>query len=229
MKKTYFLFIIPLFLIFSCSEDEIKVYKSGDYIQFSNSVVDSSTYSFLPYPDSSQLRFPLAVELIGMPSKADRKYKIGVVSKLTSAPKENYEIPSEFIFRAGMAKDTCWILLKKTPEISKKPVRLTVELVASEDFQIGQTEYATSIIYISNVIFKPDWWTKAVTRYYLGDYSDKKYQLFIEVTGKMDVVDEEELRNNTLLLKYHLLKEKDAGRTVYEDDGTEMTVSLIMG
>ena len=78
---------------------------------------------------------------------------------------------------------------------------------------------------------KPQWWNSNVTRYFLGDYSDKKYRLFIAVTGKteIDVANEEELRYYTLLLKYHLLAEKEAGRTVYEDDGKEMTVAYLPG
>ncbi|MDO5665726.1 MAG: DUF4843 domain-containing protein [Bacteroidia bacterium] len=231
MKKLYILFTIVLFCFSSCKEDAIMTYSGGDYIQFNKPVTDSLTCSFLLYSGLSEVAFPLPVELVGMPKPSDRKYKVEIDQEFTNAPQANYEIPKEFTFRSGMAQDTCWLTLRKTPEISIKPVRLVVKLVESSDFKLGQTEHTKSIIYITNIIAIPDWWNTRVRRYYLGVYSDKKYRLFIQVTGKitMDVRNEDELRFNTLLLKYYLQKEKDAGRTVYEDDGTEMKVTLTTG
>lgn len=231
MKKIYILLSVALFLLASCHEDAIMTYKGDNYIQFSKPVTDSLICSFLIYPTLSKIEYPLAVELVGMPQQSDRKYKIEVDETLTNAPKENYEIPTEATFRAGKAIDTCWITLKKTPEISIKPVRLVLKLKESSDFRLGQSEYTKSIINISNVISQPEWWNTTVRRYYLGIYSDKKYRLFIQVTGKvvLDNKNAEELRLYTLLFKYYLIKEKEAGRTVYENDGTEMKVNLVTG
>ena len=39
---------------------------------------------------------------------------------------------------------------------------------------------------ISDIAAQPDWWTSVVIKSYLGKYSDKKYQLLIEVTGESD-------------------------------------------
>lgn len=231
MRKIYIPFILIAFLMFSCKEDKIMLYKSADFLQFNKAATDSSICSFLPYPDKGKIEFPLAIDLIGNLTQTDRKYRLEVVTDRTNAPKENYEIPAECVFRAGMYKDTCWITLKKTPGISQKPVKLVLKLVESPDFKVGQTERSMAVIYVSNVISKPDWWNSEVTYYYLGDYSDKKYHLFVQVTGKItiNIKNSEELRLNTLKLKYYLLKEKEAGRTVYEEDGTEMKVSLITG
>lgn len=70
-----------------------------------------------------------------------------------------------------------------------------------------------------------------MTGSYLGDYSDKKYTLFIQETGvaDLDPNNADELRYYTIIFKNYLLREKDNNRTVREEDGTEMTVNLIGG
>lgn len=231
LKHSSLIGILLLIIAFSCSEEKIITYNADNYLQFSQSIKDSSICSFLAYPDFSEIKHPLSVELVGIPENRDRLYKIKVVSELTNAPKQNYHVDSEFTFKAGLVKDTCWITLKKTPEISLKPVRLVVAIVDSDDLKAGQTEYIMNSISITNTISQPSWWTEKITAYYLGYYSDKKYRLFVKLTGKldMDVNSDDELRYNTLLLKYYLMKEKENGRTVYEDNGKEMTVALITG
>jgi hypothetical protein len=133
--------------------------------------------------------------------------------------------------KAGKVIDTCWISTIKTPQIAQQAVRLTVRLEETSAFKVGQTDKSAAIIYISNVLMKPGWWTERVTDSYLGEYSDKKYRLFIEVTGEAEIDSSNipELRDYTLMLKNYLQKEKDAGRTVYEENGKEMTVEYFGG
>ena len=206
-------------------------YNSFNFLQFTQPHTDSTIGSFLAYPDSEEIELALAVELTGIPLSKEGKFKISVVPELTSAPPDNYEIAPEFIFGPNRTVDSCRIKLRKTPEISKKSLSLVLELCETDDFKTGHSESCIARIHITNVLSKPTWWNDKITRYYLGDYSDKKYLLFIKITGKSEInpQDEEEVRYNTLLLKYHLIKEKEAGRTVYEDNGLEMQVNLIIG
>jgi len=150
---------------------------------------------------------------------------------LASASDANYSLPASFTLKAGHLTDTAWITVKKTPDLAVKPVRLVLKITASDDLKVGQSDYALSILYISNIIAKPDWWDQNMTDNFLGDYSDKKYKLFIQVTGvsDLDPNDDSQERYYTILFKDYLLREKDAGRTVYEDNGTEMTVAFIGG
>jgi hypothetical protein len=233
MKKLhiYYLLALTLVTVAACKKDNIMLYKGDSYIQFSKNYVDSSLFSFLALPDKDQALTPMPVELIGTPMDKDRTYKIEVVKDLTSAAAANYSIPDSFTLKAGHIIDTAWITVKKTPDITVKPVRLVLQIASSNDLKAGQNDYSVSILYISNVIAKPDWWDEEVTDSYLGDYSDKKYKLFIQVTGlsDLDASDATQLQYYTILFKNYLLREKDAGRTVYEDNGMEMTVALIGG
>ncbi|MHA4810226.1 DUF4843 domain-containing protein [Flavitalea flava] len=233
MKRLLFYYLpaLALLTVAACKKDKIQLYKGDSYIQFSKNYIDSSLFSFLALPDKQEALTPMPVELVGPPENRDRIYKIEVVKELTSATDANYSVPVSFTLKAGHLTDTAWITVKKTPDLAVKPVRLVLKIVSSEDLKTGQSDYAVSILYISNVIAKPDWWDENMTDNFMGDYSDKKYKLFIQVTGvsDLDANDTNQQRYYTILFKNYLLREKDAGRTVYEDNGTEMTVALIGG
>lgn len=231
IMKRIILFICLFALFHGCTRDNIDVYQDNNYIQFSKYLADSSMCSFLAYPNEEELLFPVIVEVVGFPVPQDREYQISVFGDYTTASQEHYELPEHFIMKAGCVVDTCWIVFKKTEDLATESQRLTIQLDETSDFELGQVEKRRNIIYVSNVISKPEWWTSSVTSSYLGKYSDKKYRLFIEQTGKADLDPDNitELRYYSIIFKNYLLKEKDAGRTVKEEDGTEMTVSLIGG
>lgn len=233
MKNIRYLYILCAVLLLgqSCKKDDIDPYTGGTYIQFVRGFTDSSLFSFLGLPDQDVATVPVAVQLTGMPEDRDRTYKIAVVNDLTTAPTANYELPNSFTLRANRVTDTAWITVKKTPEISVKPVKLVLKMEKTDDFEIGQINHAAIILYISNVVARPDWWDGNIEGRFLGSYSDKKLLLFIEVTGvsQLDPEDENQIRYYTLIFKNYLLREKDAGRTVYEENGAEMTVEMIGG
>jgi hypothetical protein len=233
MKSTRYLAIILATLLCTqaCKKDNIDVYAGETYVQFSRGYADSSLFSFLALPNSNEGTTPLAVELVGFPENRDRHFNVTVVKELSTAPEANYVLPKSFTLRANRTKDTVWMTLKKTPEIAIKPVKLVLKLEPTTDFKVGQSDHAALILYISNIVARPDWWDGSVEGSFLGEYSDKKYKLFIDVTGRseLDNTNEYEVRYYTTIFKNYLLREKDAGRTVYEDNGSEMTVAMIGG
>lgn len=218
-------------LLYACKKEGFQLYESGNYIQFVKHVNDSTLSTFLALPNDDEQLHPVAVELVGFPEDRDRTFKMSVVDNLTTAQQTNYSIPESFVLRANRTVDTAWITLRKTPDIAVATVRLVLGLEGGDELMVGQTDYSVGIIIISNVISQPQWWTTTVTSTYLGAYSDKKYRLFIEVTGVSDVnsTDLNELRYYAIMFKNYLLKEKDEGRTVYEENGNEMTVTLLGG
>ena len=230
MKKIY-LFLGIILVLGACSKDDIKTYGGDNYLQFMKVVTDSSVCSFLAYPNDNELEFPVEVEVIGLPSEGEREYKISVDQEKSTATIANYRLPEKFTMKPGKVRDTCQITFIKTAEISTVALRLFLKLKPTADFELGQTECRSAIIYVSNVVAKPNWWTDNVTRSYLGAYSDKKYRLFIQETGKADIDSDniEELRYYTIIFKHYLQKKKDANEMVREDDGTEMTVALVVG
>jgi hypothetical protein len=233
-KRIIYLSLVGLLCsIAACREDKIMLYNDANYIQFTGYAVDSMTCSFLAYPDRNELSFPLSVEVVGLSSNRDREYKLSVIESYTNAPEANYRLPDKFAMPAGKVVDTCYLTIRRTAEISRKALRLSVRLEETTDFKVGQTDKASAIIYISDVISKPDWWTSSVTSSYLGEYSDAKFRVFIQVTGvsEFDSADIVALRTYTLMLKNYLQQQKDKGGAyiVREDDNTEMTVAYYGG
>ena len=173
----------------SCSEEKIMTYSEKDYIVFSRYLKDSTNFSFLAYPGAEQAEFKIPVKLIGMPSDKDRKYKVSVMADETDAPADSYILQTEQVFHAGKVTDTCVIILKNTPELKTRSRRLVFRLEASEDFGLGQVDRLAHILNVSNMLFQPAWWNSTVRAYYLGNYSDKKFELFLMVNdGKLEFV-----------------------------------------
>lgn len=235
MKRKYIYYIwfcLLGIMVMSCSEDDIALYDDLDYIQFSKYFADSSTCSFMAYPTKESLEYPVVVEIVGMPETRDREYKISVVKEYTTAVPETYTLPDKFILRAGQVIDTCWITMHKTKAIGQVAERLTIRLEETSDFKLGQSDCREAIIYISDVLIRPDWWLDTQIEWvYLGSYSDKKYRLMMELTGIVDLDpgNVDQLRSVAILMRNYLEKEKEAGRKVTEEDGTEMTVAYIGG
>jgi len=227
MKNVILLFLLTITLLSACKRDDIDVYNSINYVQFSASLLDSTTCSFLGHADLLQLKHPLVVEVVGFPATVDRTYKVRVVDTLSTTDADVFELPETLTIKAGKVVDTCWITFNKTAAIGVAPQRLVVGLEPTSDFELGQREYLYNIIYVTNAISKPAWWD-SVSSSYLGAYSDKKFRLFIELTGvaELDPTDKVTVRSYAHKMKNYLLEQKDAGTPVLEDDGTEMTVNV---
>ncbi len=234
MRKylTYILLFFFACYFNACSEDAIDTYSDADYLQFTKYLKDSTQFSFLAYPNVDEAVCGLEVKLIGMPSDKDREYKVEVMNEFTDAPTGSYTLPQRNVLKAGKTVDTCFIVLKKTAELSQRSRRLTVRLIETEDFKLGQSDCIVSIINITNVLSKPAWWNSTIDKTWLGEYSNKKYELFIQVNDglvNLDTSDKHLVRNSTIKLKNHLKKMKDQGQTIYDENGQEVVVAYIGG
>lgn len=230
MKTYIFLIAGFVFLLSGCQKTELTVYGTDNYIQFSNLVKDSVTFPFLFYPGEDEVLFPVPVELAGQSLSANMAYKLVVDEKYSTAIAGfHFDLPDNIVFHAGKYKDTCLIKLIRTPDLKTTEVKLVLRLEGNENFKLGQQDYSMMIIRINDRLVKPEWWNNRVTTYYLGNYSDLKYELFIQETGVADFTgkSESELRTYALKFKYYLQKEKQAGRVVKEKDGKEMEVKVL--
>lgn len=231
MKTILKIFLFGILFFISCNKAQILLFDGDDHIQFVNHVNDSTLHTFLSNPEADEMLIPLYVELVGKPKNKDREFKVSVVERFSTADEKHYSLESRYYLGAGKVRDTIYFKGIKTLDLSSQPVKLVLNVSGMSELKSGQEEYSNAILYLSNVISKPNWWTDNVDKRLLGVYSDKKYKLFIQLTGVIDVDinDEASLREYSIIMKNYLLKEKDAERTVYEDNGIEMTVAIIGG
>lgn len=57
-------------------------------------------------------------------------------------------------------------------------IRLVVEIVPSDELQVGQFERSKAVIHLTKDAVKPEWWTLEVSAGLLGNYSSLKYKTF---------------------------------------------------
>ncbi|MDR2130874.1 MAG: DUF4843 domain-containing protein [Odoribacteraceae bacterium] len=232
MKNIFLSTAFILLLACGCEQQDIPTYNdltSDRYVYLYRAWTDSTETSFFFYPGQTEILYPVSVRSTGT-SDQDETYKIAAVAELTTAPAGTYEIPAAPVMRAGRDIDTCYIKLKLADILNTTKVRLVIQLQPSEHFLPGRTEYREAIIWFHNIIAKPAWWTSTVTSQYLGEYSDEKYTLFLDVVGvDLRGATDSQLRNYALVFKKYLTDKKnmDPPETVYEKDGREMTVTVL--
>jgi hypothetical protein len=241
MKKSL-LFAMALGVAFAaCSKEEVPLYDTENvhFIEFVAPTEDTATFSFMFHPEveaGAAYDLAIPVKILGQANAKDREYKVTVVDSLTSATEgTHFTMPEKFVFRAGLFEDTLFVKLHRTADLKTVKVTLGLRIENNNVFYAGQTTYRESIWVISDQISQPAWWTTYATdRYesveymFLGEYSDKKYGLLIEVTGVSDWTDlsTDERRVLALQLKRYLAK-----NIVYEDvesaEPVRMTVTVM--
>jgi hypothetical protein len=216
----------------SCQEAEIPLYSGGNHIQFvKNLTVDSTTVAFLLAPGATELDSFLIVKTTGLGYPVETPYKISVDRQFTTAVEgTHFKLPTMTTFKPGAMRDTLPVTFYRTVDMKTNAFRLVLRVEENEAFKLGQLQYQYAVFVVHDKIAQPDWWTTAVSTSYLGPYSDKKYQKFIDVTGIADMTGAtpSELRVRALQLKYWLeeYKAEHGGIPMTEDNGDEMKVPI---
>ncbi|MFV0593950.1 MAG: DUF4843 domain-containing protein [Draconibacterium sp.] len=211
--------VVATLLLYSCSTDEIKPYQGVEYVYFGNQLVN---YSFAYNPGYESIDIGYPVKLIGDSADYDRVVKFEIETRSDNLDNSDFELLPG-IFRKGRFEDTIYVRCFNSEKLLTEEVSLTIRIASSEDFQPGPTEQITADLNFSNKLIQPEWWDNAVTRDYLGDYSDKKYRTLILATevGDWTGLGASEKRSYAIMLANYI-REND----VKEDDGTPMTVTV---
>ncbi|RZS72643.1 uncharacterized protein DUF4843 [Pseudobacter ginsenosidimutans] len=228
MKRSYIFYSILITVFISCKKENMDVYKSGHYIQFTNSLADTTNLSFFFYPGKEEVTLALPLRLIGTMPEGNLQYQLKVDPKVTTAEAKHYSLPASFDFRQGLAIDTAYLTIKKSPELATTTYLLAIDIASTSDVQPGQTTYARRIFRINDMVTKPSWWDSNMDRFYLGVYTERKFRKFMEFTGVGDLSEKSDTEKTELIkrFKYFLIQMKDAGTPVLEDDGSDMLSTI---
>jgi hypothetical protein len=232
MKKEIIMLLTATLLgLSSCQEAEIQLYSWENYIQFvKNLTTDSTTIAFLMAPGATELDSFLIVKTTGLGYPKETPYKISVDRQFTTAVEgTHFKLPDKTTFKAGAMRDTIPVTFYRTADMKTRSFRLVLRVEENEAFKPGQLQYQYKVFIVHDNISQPAWWNWDVIGYYLGAYSDLKYQTFINVTGIADMTGatRSELRIRALELKYWLEQYKvDHGIPMTDENGGEMTVPI---
>jgi len=201
---------------------------------------DSTVASFFFYPDGTQnIEAPLTILLSGDSLKEDQMFRLKVVEEETTAHADEYTIDPEYTFHANTIskdsndiRDVIYIKFHRSAclETMENGVTLVVEIIPNENLKLGQVERTRAKLILTTATAKPTWWNDEVTSNLLGDYSTKKYKLFLNEIDKKAEMSEELIREHpdkaiqlTLEFKNWLLRQNPV---ILDEDNEPMEVAL---
>lgn len=250
--KNYMLsvFIGLVLLLSGCQKKEIFIFNDGHELFFEKfyenekfpgtGSADSTQMSFFFFPDGTQdIEAPLVVSLSGkLLEGADLKFNLKVVPEQTTANTSEYTIDPSYSFKPVIGpntteiKDTIMVKLHRSARIDQLPkgVRLVVELVPNSQVGLGQAERIRARIILTTLSNKPDWWTDEVSTNLLGEYSQKKFKLFLNEIDKNAEMNTKFIENRPDEAKKMALKFKAwlnvQNPQIREDNGSLMEVAI---
>ena len=251
MKKLYIVLVVLFVVVFgACDEREIEVFTDGNEIYFEKFYInevypglaqaDSTVASFFFYPDGTQnIEAPLAILLSGDSLEEDQTFRLKVVEEETTANADEYTIDPEYTFHTNTIskdsndiRDVIYIKFHRSTrlEVMENGVTLVVEIIPNENLKLGQVERTRAKLILTTATAKPTWWNDEVTSNLLGDYSTKKYKLFLNEIDKKAEMSEELIREHpdkaiqlTLEFKNWLLRQNPV---ILDEDNEPMEVAL---
>lgn len=214
MRKTIIFSSLLSLLLTGCKEDKGVIFSDGARVQLTSNVSDYS-FSFV-WSDKSvtEETVYIPVRVIGGPADYDRQVSLeqvaeynvdykyddmgnvvdSVVTERTDKAVEGRHyvafntteaMPLQMV-RAGRVTDSIGVRVKRDASLADGNVRLRLRIVPNSDFMLGESKYLERTIVIADRLEKPSNWNYT-TNYYLGDYSQVKHELMVDVVkGKVD-------------------------------------------
>ncbi|MEG1738193.1 MAG: DUF4843 domain-containing protein [Odoribacter sp.] len=231
MKPLFYILSLTLLLLAACSEEQITSYNDEHFVYFvtneeAEEVADSTNVSFFFYSEDD-IRYPLVVGLTGQPFEKDTKFRVEVDKEKTDLPKNLYDLPETFTFAANQVQDTVYVSLKNNAILQNKRYTLKIDIVDYEGIRTHRGKNGQRTLKVSDIAEKPDWWVENPIEWnYLGIYSRKKYELFLQVTGvgNLKGMDLGKVRILTLEFQHWLDSQNPK---ILDEDGNEMKTEII--
>lgn len=210
MKRTHFSIIASIVLIAigfsSCDQEIDNIYKEKSRIQFKYYLLDfqqkmirrdSTVFSFGMADEKVTVDTArIVVEFLGSASDKDRTYKVRINTDSTTAVEGVHYKPFSMTqtFRANRLKDTLKIAVIRENLSTSFNVpenrRLNLEMVASDDFDLGMKSGLNTDLYMNNYLSEPRWWKDNLRRPYIGFYHPKKWKILIKYNEDFSNPDE---------------------------------------
>ena len=216
--------------LWGACEKDLDKYTGKDYIRFSNDCSeDSIQYNFGLAGKIEADRIPLEMIVSGSTPDYDRSYSVVINEATTAKEGEHFKLLSgNLVIRKGRVSDTLWLDVMNCEELKGRNLYLQLDLQENNNFSLCFPDHNICKIYLSDIIEKPEWWDEWQDTEGLGQYTEKKFRLFVQVSGIADLGKEEypEKREAILKFKYYLEKEANQGNVILDEDNKPMTVAM---
>ena len=173
-----------MLLCLSCKKSVIdSKYKGDAAIGVGNKTsLDSAVISFAAGASNlTDSTIYLSAQITGSVADKDRYFGIQVVDSLSTAVSSEYSLPEKYVLPAGAYETVFPVILKRSARLRTNPVRLYLKVIPFQDFVVAPIKAAYrpyfKLIW-NDKLSKPASWPTS-----FGAYSDKKYELIIQLTG----------------------------------------------
>lgn len=246
------LLIIPIILMAaSCKRESLTTYNTRDNLYFNYALpplfiqyADTLDLSFA-YSDNSikDTIFNLPVAVTGSPSNTDRRFSVVADPASTAVAGTHYEMP-ELVIHAGKVIDTLRLRLKRTPDLSSGTKRIILQLQPNEFFNtdlkyrtvgsavIDSIDMLKFSINVSDMLSAGPYWERDYKPYF-GNFSLKKVKFMNDLVGlPFDFWSTASPGNQkraeaiyyASVTGRYLMEQASEGNTIYDEDGTAMTM-----
>lgn len=197
----------------SCSEEGILV-NSNDtaYIIFDKDfTTDTTTVSFKMYKEGENAKIAIPVKTFGQVQEEDLHFHVTVDESRTTLASNLYKLPEDCVIKHDQEKNEIYVELIRSEEMKSKTFVLALQVVEEGKVKQGTREYSRALLTVTDRLFKPDWWSvndvgsadnpgNSVDFYYLGEYLEDKYVMFLDELKKDDMMFDG--KNKQVLRKY---------------------------
>ena len=209
-------------LFTGCSKSELTAYEQPAMAYFYKTTYgvsnDSATYSFaVQYPGTIQDTVRIPVRIMGSAAATDREVIVQAIADSSTAVAGTDYVLLPCIIPAGSFTGTMKVLVKRTAAQKNTEVRLRLQVVAGKDFQPGAVSNISTavpgatlhyLVKINDFLTKPANWDNLLV-YYFGVYSQVKYKLIIDASGRTEFLTSgDNPVNGSTLLFYALQAQK---------------------
>jgi hypothetical protein len=228
-------------ILFSCEKElnkyegkpTVYFYDAGKIPAFSGDNPKDSTIMSFSLAKSQDSIVNMVISVAGAKSDIDRPYKLVINPKSDATAGTHYEIlNSSFVIKKNRLADTVKIKFFRRADMQAKTFLLNFDLQENENFatdmkyRIVSNRQVSLVSYrwfANDIIKKPARWLDT----YLGTFTRKKLLLMAEILGiepaYLDAsVSIGEMTAYGKFMQRYLNDQKAAGKTIYEDDGSEM-------
>lgn len=174
--KIFILFAILGMMLFSaCTEQDIEPFGERHEVYFYKYFMDEEAPGtakadstdvtfFFAKPTDDHVMAEIVVALAGRPLTKDLHFGLKVVKDMTTATPDEYVLENSYTFRArpipagaSLILDTIQIRMNRSARLNdlEEGIRLVVEIVPSDELQVGQFERSKAVIHLTKDAVKP--------------------------------------------------------------------------
>lgn len=237
----YFLLIAAL--VTGCAKSELLHYTEENNVFFSytrsGTNYDTIVINFAFRGNKTEDSAGFYVNLLGKVTADNRLFNMTADKATTAVADKHYRLPvtDSLFIPANTNQKLVPVRIFRPADLREKTVSLFLQLSPNNNFQTNMSAYdyaaanvvsATKLeIIIQDILTKPDLWDNNTSA--LGAYSRKKLELLIAnqsltlakfYTGTL--YSTTQLTNYSRQFQTYLNNQKNAGKTITEEDGTEM-------